>query len=381
MKNKVKEKCIRPLHALDFSLRDSTSISAFASQTTSWTMFLNAVVAITYFAMVAHAKCECGFKDEAGRVWMDGMVIPFDKVADLNNSPDLWMNDYVHNIGHGTHMYDMDPANTYKDGSELVLKVTAPTAGANTVKSAQVSSRRKDLFYGTYRSEIKMPQHVGSSCVGFFQYHNDTEEIDMEWITQKPDMLYLSTKATTPDGTVGISYKNHYYYSADGLGLYSYRDYRFDWMPNQVDFFVDNKLVYSESTNVQKVSGRWMLMNWANGDQQWSGMPVTDSLARVKNVRSFFNSSHPTIVDYYNKACSASSGNADAVCDIASVPSTELYGYEENVVRKFNAGKKSSGGSVVKPAPTQPVTSSASDCVGTIGVIITLVIVTMLMFW
>lgn len=302
---------------------------------------LTTFAVLSALLLVARGSCECGFRDESGRVWMDAVIVPFDKVADLGSSPDLWMNDYLHPLAFGDKYYNITPANSYKEGQDLVMKVSALQPGATTIQSAQVSSRRRDYFYGTYRSLIKLPaQDQGSSCVGFFSYFNDTQEIDIEYIGIKPDMLYLSTKDTNrwSGGLNGISSYNDKY----GNNLVDvYHDFRFDWLPNKVDFFVNNQPRWSSTSHVPSVPSRWMLMNWADGDKNWSGTPWSDSFARVRNVRAYFNSTHPYIIDGYARACAA---NAGAVCDVSAFPTTELYGYEANVIRKYVSTEIGGGG-------------------------------------
>lgn len=278
------------------------------------------------------ADCECGFRDEENRLWMDGLVIPFDKVGDLSKSNDVWLNDYVHSKGHGNYTYSVQPENVYLENGELVLKVTPPVG--DTIGSAQLSSRRKDLYYGTYRSEMYLPPQKGS-CVGFFHYHNDTEEIDIEYIGQNKDMLYFSSKRTNPrDYSTDIDYLNLIYKSGT---LQTFRDYRFDWTPNQVDFYVDNDKLYSAKDSIPSTPARVMLMNWGNGDLNWSDLPKENVYAKFRNVRVFFNSTHPYVINHYAEACKAALNAkiSRTTCDVATFSKTEKYGYDENVIRKF----------------------------------------------
>ena len=297
-------------------------------------------VTVTILALVTSvlSKCECGFRDEVGRTWMDGLVVPFDKVADLTTSPDLYLHEYIQSSPLDKIPYHVINANSYKDGSDLVLKVSAATSESKTILSSKVSSRRKDLFYGTYRSLIELPKQVGSTCVGFFTFFNDTQEIDIEYIGQRPDMLYFSTKSSN---VADIAHLNYRY----GAGLEGqFHDYRFDWLPGQVDFFVNDALKFTTKDSVPVEPARWMLMNWANGNNYWSGLPLTDSLARAKNVRVFFNSTHPYVISGFASACAA---NPNSMCDVATFPANELYGYEQNAIRNH----------VVKNGNDQPDTS------------------------
>lgn len=265
---------------------------------------------------------------------MDALVLPFDKLGKLHDDTDndVFLNSYVHSSGKGNYSYTVDPKNVYVEGDALVLKVDPPVG--NTVGSSQLSSRRQDILYGTFRSAIQMPKESGS-CVGFFSYFNDTEEIDIEYIGQNSDMLYLSSKRTNPrDHSMDIDYLNYVYKSGT---LSDYHDYRFDWMPGKVDFFVDGKQLYTANRYSPTAASRMMLMNWGNGDVDWSSLPTVPVYARFRNVRMFFNSSHPYVLENFPKACAAAkaSGSKDTLCSVLNVPSDVRYGFQENVIRNY----------------------------------------------
>lgn len=263
---------------------------------------------------------------------MDGLVLPFDSIGALENNNDVWLNDYVHSKGHGNYTYSVNPNNVYLANGTLNLQVDPPVG--DTVGSAQLSTLRKDLWYGTYRSVIQLPPQSGS-CVGLFYYYNDTEEIDVEYISQNPNMLYFSSKRTNPNDFSADIDANNYMYKNGSLNVF--RDYRFDWFPDRVDFYVDNKKTYTSTGYSPSTPARAMLMNWGNGDADWSGLPKETIIAKFKNLRVFFNSTHPYIVQNYQKACMAAktAGVVDAICNVADFATDKRYGYAENVIRRF----------------------------------------------
>lgn len=312
---------------------------------------------------LASAACECGFVDEESRVWMDALVLPFNKIGAFQNNRDIYFNDYTHSQGHGNYTYTIDPKNTFMENDALVLKVTPPVG--TTVGSSQVSTLRKDLHYGTYRAVMEMPK-VSGSCTGFFTYFNDTEEIDMEYLGQNPDTLYLSSKRTNPqDYSTDLEYVNLAYKES----LHTYRDYRFDWIRESVNFFLDGKLISTMKDAVPSVPSRAMLMNWGNGDKDWSGgLPKEDILFKVKNVRVFFNTTSAYVIKHQAAACASVGSASDAYCNVATFSSTSRYGYEENIIRRFATGIKSSstvtanggGGDGNKDIPSTPASSADS---------------------
>ena len=291
-------------------------------------MFIYVLAQFLLFATSVHSACECGFVDEEGRTWMDALVLPFNKVPDVHKSPDLYSPEYVHVPGHGSFSYSINPANTYKDGDDLALHVKPAVNGVS--QAAEIATRRKDILYGTFRSVIQFPKEAGT-CIAFFTYYNDTQEIDVEYIGQNRDYLYLSSKRNNPNdhsgeiGALNLPYKDLYNVN---------REYRFDWMPNNVTFYVDGKNVGSLIESPSAPS-RVMLMNWSSGDKDWTGIPKTDVIAKFRNMNFFFNSSHPYVVAKYNTKCAAAkaAGRTDAFCQVSSVSLDKVYGYNENVLR------------------------------------------------
>jgi hypothetical protein len=305
-------------------------------------MLLTLVTVLTLilcFLPSVQSACECGFIDEQRNVWMDAIVLPFNKVSQLADpeNPDVWLPDYFKPKAFGNHTYPIIPSNTYLENDQLVLKVNKPEG--LVIKSSELATRRKDLYHGTYRSRMKLPAEHGT-CVGFFHYHNDTEEIDIEYLGQKPKMLYLSTKRTNPiDNSLHVDNDNHLFQNGS---LHVFRDYRFDWFQNRVDFYVDNVLLYSTVKGVPSTPGRAIFMHWANGDPHWSSLPSQDVFAHFTNLRTFFNSSEVDVINNYNKACSLAleRGINDAYCHVDQISSTEHYGKEHNAIEHFRVTER-----------------------------------------
>jgi hypothetical protein len=70
---------------------------------------------------------------------------------------------------------------------------------------------------------------------------------------------------------------------------------------------------------------------------------LSDSLARVKNLGAFFNSTHPVITSAYAQACKAKPGN---ICSVSAVVSDRIYGNIENSLRQYSSEKDTPDGGV-----------------------------------
>lgn len=71
-----------------------------------------------------------------------------------------------------------------------------------------------------------------------------------------------------------------------------YHEYRFDWLPGSVKFYVDSVFVREMTTNVPNSPGRILLNHWTDGNPYFSGGPPTENAdLRVSHLNMFFNSS------------------------------------------------------------------------------------------
>lgn len=94
-----------------------------------------------------------------------------------------------------------------------------------------------------------------------------------------------------------------------------FHEYRFDWTPERVAFYVDGTYVYEMTENLPSSGGRMFMNHWSNGDPLWSaGPPASDTAMTVSYVKAYFNSSASARVNSYKKNCPAF--DAAKVCQI-----------------------------------------------------------------
>ena len=280
-------------------------------------------------AVGAKASCECGYVDENGNKWMDALVIPFNKMADYSSkNVDVYLNDYVHNKAFGTHDYHIDPKNVESDANgDLLLWTRPPVDGV--IPSSQISTRRNDILYGTVRSVISFPSIAGS-CAGLFSYYNDSQEIDIEYLGQKNYMLYVSSKTIPLPDFKANTWEN---VALNGTKIGGeFVEYRFDWLPDRVDFYMGGRKVSTLPASPSMPS-KLMLMNWSSGDKDWSGMPKEDIVSKFRNLVAFFNSTNTFVKTNFDTNCAKHASSAAAVCKTETFSTTQIYGYNENVIR------------------------------------------------
>ncbi|KAI0435172.1 glycoside hydrolase, family 16 [Xylaria sp. FL1042] len=168
------------------------------------------------------------------------------------------------------------------------------------VPVAEVSTTGLDYFYGTFRAGIKTTD-VPGTCSAFFWYQNDTQEIDIEFLSAQfdkenglfPVNFVLQSKEAAAAGydaanTTGLRRVNLPFDPST-----DFHEYRFDFLPDKVFFYADGDLL-AEATGsgVPTTPGHLLLSHWSNGNPGWShGPPTADAVTTVSYVKAYFNSS------------------------------------------------------------------------------------------
>lgn len=120
----------------------------------------------------------------------------------------------------------------------------------------------KERFsYGSYSARIRvsdMPGAVASFfvCNEIAKVFSDGthDEIDFELITAKPHSVLMTTwyRATGMEGGEQTLAHNSFLYEDPSFDIRKWHVYRFDWHPDRVDFFIDNKKVWTSTKAIPK---------------------------------------------------------------------------------------------------------------------------------
>jgi beta-glucanase (GH16 family) len=218
------------------------------------------------------------------------------------------------------------------------------------------------------------------------QFYNNSQEIDME---------FLSKEFNTSQGAVNLVMQTPESvvqgYDASGTPAYrvqplNYRpdeavhEYRFDWFPGSVVFYVDGQQVYRMTENIPVDPGRMFLNHWSNGDPKWSaGPPGADTAMTVTYVKAYFNTTNISQNTAYKKRCS--SWNAPQVCQIPDQKiAPDFSGADGNITANtyffsLDGGDKTPGQQVFA------TTNAASSIFGSTSLSIYIPIVVALCSW
>lgn len=162
-----------------------------------------------------------------------------------------------------------------------------------------------------------------------WQYRNDTQEIDVEILsaqqfassTQWPvNLIVQNTSSPLAVNGSGPQSSNYEYYMArqpDGNAGWQYREYRFDWLPDRIDYYVDGWHALSFTDNVPSSPGAIHFSHWSNGNPLWThGPPLEDAVMTVAYVKAYFNATGPAPLS--NHDCTSAQWRAadQGLCEV-----------------------------------------------------------------
>lgn len=187
---------------------------------------------------------------------------------------------------------------------------------------AAIQSRTLDMLHGTYRIVFKLEGSHGGACAGFFWYHDDRSEIDVEIVTAGNSLVnntinYTLHPSLAQDGSPIPSATVSRPLNQFGYNPETFHEYRFDCDPVRgVDYYVDGKLMHTNDNNIPTAGGNLQVKLWADGNKWWSGTPsTTDVFMTIKSIVVYYNTSGPDLE--WEKTCRAAGGPSKrTICSI-----------------------------------------------------------------
>ncbi|KAK9794255.1 putative GH16 domain-containing protein [Seiridium cardinale] len=269
----------------------------------------------------------------------------------------------------------------------LELRVGSVVADGMVQNGQVATTTDEEYFHGSYRASIKVSA-VEGTCTAFFwvrdlitggyirwhhprqrshkfggvdadnimQYFNDTQEIDLEFLSREfvaPDLTYpvnlvlqtRQSKAAGYDATkTGSWIRSNLSFDPTA----DFHEYRFDFLSSRVLFYADNSLLASMNAStggVPSTSGNLVLSHWSNGNAGWSGGPPTeDATSVVRYVKAYYNSSSQVRRGDFEARCQDPTRQG-AVCEVPEGNATFFFMYKNNTtVNETTYGGSGSGG-------------------------------------
>ncbi|KAL6712972.1 hypothetical protein ACLMJK_009527 [Lecanora helva] len=236
------------------------------------------------------------------------------------------------------------------EGGEAGLEIWVRKVeeGRGYVGMGEVATGRRDMLFGTFRVGMRM-SGVGGTCGAFFWYYNDTQEIDLEFLshqntpTTHPLNLVLQSPSSASAGFNAANTSTFQLHSLPFDPATDFHEYRFDWSPSSVSFYGDGVLLDTMTEAVPNSPGHLTLSHWSNGDPGWSGGPPdVDAVMRVEYVKAYFNSSDEELMKEWEKGCKDPQA-VNATCVIPDSPSGNASGKTVFLSQQDGTGGKSGG--------------------------------------
>lgn len=168
---------------------------------------------------------------------------------------------------------NLNPGNVTINNSHL--EITLP---AGTLDGGQIESREFDHLYGSYQVRMKLAD-APSSITGFFLYRQPDyyHEIDIEIVNDCSGTIWFTTYA---DGSVS----SHHEKILDFNPTEDFHEYRFDFYPGEVSFYVDGELLKTFKEELADQPMKLMINSWF---PEWlDGMkPQRDAVTRIDWIK------------------------------------------------------------------------------------------------
>ncbi|KAJ4018976.1 hypothetical protein NW752_004721 [Fusarium irregulare] len=308
---------------------------------------------LTTVVRLASGVCDCGyslqgFEGEGLVVFMDRLETNFSQLQSIAQSHDWVAQGFTVSAedGRGNYSKTFEPSNVVIQATQprdepgqdpgVELHVSSVISKDNAIPASEIDTTRLDLHWGSFRAGMKLTDTDGT-CAAFFWYFNDTQEIDVEFLSREfdhdggvyPINLVVQSMASLEAGYDASKTGNFKRVNLEFDPTDTFHEYRFDYIPGHVLFYADGKLLARmEGSDMPSAGGHLILQHWSNGNPLWSGGPPTkEATVTVSYVNAYFNSSDHGRQSYLERQCDRTSGKASvcAIRNIANATSPEGY--------------------------------------------------------
>ncbi|KAK7416155.1 hypothetical protein QQX98_005352 [Neonectria punicea] len=158
-------------------------------------------------------------------------------------------------------------------------------------KSGEIVTNIENIKYASVRTVAILSEPAGV-CNGMFLYKSDTQETDIEWLSDKNSESNAGTRKLwfTNQDANGDGKSTSKAVTPPANPTTTEHEYRIDWTAGLVKFYVDGVKMWQTTKDVPNQSGPWVWNNWSNGDKGWSvGPPAQDAVFKIKKIEMYYN--------------------------------------------------------------------------------------------
>lgn len=243
--------------------------------------------------------CDCGFidADEPTRSTFTSLLVVNFATATWDDLDNIFVrSSYNVNRSDAPYIRDFEANQIQLTDAGLELTVS-PSPDGQIVPSASVFTRQASFLYGSYRARI-LVGGVPGTVTAFYNYHNDTSEVDIEYVSARGPTLLYSVKPqiyfenSNPDPD---TYQSDTWNGTEDSFDQNFHEWSFTWLPDVVHYGLDSNYSKSITTNVPQAPGTIVLSHWSNGNPRYSeGPPTMNSTKTVSYLQAVYNDTNAT---------------------------------------------------------------------------------------
>ncbi|KAK8156241.1 hypothetical protein BKA80DRAFT_281036 [Phyllosticta citrichinensis] len=203
------------------------------------------------------------------------------------------------NTAQNVYITQSNASDTGNSDSEYPTYLTMRVARLADFSSAsELANNQANMLHASVRMWARVVGAPGA-CAGFFTYYDDDNESDIEILTQYGPNEYQYTNQPSVDkggDEIEAASINVTMPASDGTGedWTQWHEHRIDWLPHRVNWYLDGKMVATNTYSVPRKPSALYLNMWSNGGS-WSGNMTEGDAAEfhVQWVQMVFNTSGP----------------------------------------------------------------------------------------
>ena len=271
---------------------------------------------VTAEVVSGERNCTCGFYDtQTKELFTDSIIAYFNETTNLPN--DFVAEDYVQKFDQdwaAVYRQGANPANVRYDESDGLQLIVQPATKERLVRGGGIRTIRRDIQHGSFRALFRPPRQAsGGSALSMIWQYNETEFTELSVMNTNNDSeawvgTFVNNEFTTRN--LGVDFSElleqdvaNRNYTALGGGLsngsidaWDYTEYRIDWTKDYIDFYTGGdrtrQVSHKDNHALPSVPSAFFFKHWSTGNR-WSmqGPPYNDSVASIRWIRMFFNSS------------------------------------------------------------------------------------------
>lgn len=182
--------------------------------------------------------------------------------------------------------------------SDEGLALTVSPPDGRSVPCAGIFTKEKSFLYGSYRARFLVGS-VPGTVTAFYNYKDDSSEIDIEYLSawEDPTLLYTvkPQKYLANGNPDNRTYQRGVWPDTTASFEQNFQEWSFIWLPDTVYYGLNGDYSKRLSTNVPQAPGHIALSHWSNGDPRYStGPPAENSTHTISYLQAVYNDANAT---------------------------------------------------------------------------------------